>query len=560
MQILPNPILPGLSDGELASLKIQTSMDLFGLKVSSDMELKTLVSKSIETALKEGSSNPNINAIIAALNKVNLSLINLEFPNSVNQESNKLDSKQTNQLDKTLNAAESGLKAELSAKDSVAQRVLAQDLAREVRDAKDSLAKALPSDIKTSATNLLDNLKDSPNMLKSLLSATLNQSMVNSLSVNPQALANADMAQILKGADITQLQALSCLITLKQSGSFIELVRQYQGKITRLLSKKRKSLSPLNESDIEELVDSPVSEKSIEKRTELYLYLWARKAEVSDKLFEVSAKLPPQKDLEDELKAELSALNDLQEFLLQDSQTQNAVTACVSALSQLQELKDEEKRHDDLALSLWCSYLGTHEPSIMQMLNDIPERLDTNNVADGLDLMQQLLTKTLSYNQLVDAKADENTHKLRLDDGALVTINENLMVLRRIKSALGLIDEFKQNLSKVFHNDEPASILTVANQALQHKDPIKLLKDSLEISDKAIIKPLDIRGLFNDIPPLDPTTEVLQAQLQYKLFNNFEEGLFVSDSRKSRLLDASQALLDLLIDREDEYLMSLEDE
>lgn len=127
----------------------------------------------------------------------------------------------------------------------------------------------------------------------------------------------------------------------------------------------------------------------------------------------------------------------------------------------------------------------------------------------------------------------------------LEAVHQKLGEVRLTQSAFRIFEE-------VLHR------WTSVHQEVTNFTPMSLLGEVVALRDRAYLSPLQIEGIVQKVAPRDIEHEVLFLQEFFRGMRNLPTGFFPDAHHRETFLDTVQKTLDDAIEREDEWLASLE--
>ncbi len=194
-----------------------------------------------------------------------------------------------------------------------------------------------------------------------------------------------------------------------------------------------------------------------------------------------------------------------------------------------------ELAHEDFAPGLLISQTYSelaakpHEPA--ELLRFIGEKFGKEHLSAGIEAMFRALASDL--HSAAPSRQTELLNDIASALGQTKTLN----------ASLGLAGEFTSRVT---------GVLGLKTEGLS---PDKLLGSLLNLSQNRFIAPLHVHNLYkNEVAAQDPEQEVLVGQEFLKMLRKLPIELFDSLEQRSKLVDATQKLVDELIDKEDAWL------
>lgn len=203
-----------------------------------------------------------------------------------------------------------------------------------------------------------------------------------------------------------------------------------------------------------------------------------------------------------------------------------AIMASLNALSML----DSTSFAGALNLSEAYSELVTNPKESQDILVFLQERYGADNLQEGIDLMFKALSADLMAAQ--SSREPDVLHDIASKLAQAKTINAALSQFtdfaHKAEQQFGCSDEF-----------EPSSMLT----------------RTLDLAKTRFITPLQINDLYHKgIETKTPEDEVVLGQEFMSLVRHLAVEVFASLEDRNKLLEATQKHVDILIDKEDEWL------
>lgn len=187
-----------------------------------------------------------------------------------------------------------------------------------------------------------------------------------------------------------------------------------------------------------------------------------------------------------------------------------------------------------LQLSQAYSDISSSAPTAESVLAYLQKKFGAERLDEGIDYMFTALA--------ADLAADKPSQA----DTVLENVASALTRTRTLNAALHLSDHFVERLHSALHL-KTAPDFTGG----------KLLADLLKLSGQRFVAGLHIQNLYaRQVHTRNPEDEVLVAQEFLQYMRDMPEDLFAGAQDRSKMLEATQKLVDGLIDKEDEWLES----
>lgn len=229
--------------------------------------------------------------------------------------------------------------------------------------------------------------------------------------------------------------------------------------------------------------------------------------------------------------AEREADAELKEKLQQAAQElfeakKSSIVASLNALSMLESTSFASA----LDLSETYSELATNPQESQDILAFLKERYGAENLQAGIDLMFKALS--------ADLMAVQSSQEPEI----LNDIASKLAQAKNINAALSLFTDFAQKVEQQF-------------ACSSDFDPSDMLLRTVTTAGTRFITPLQINELYHKgVETKNPEDDVILGQEFMRLVRRLSVDVFDSLEDRNKLLEATQKHVDLLIDKEDEWL------
>lgn len=265
--------------------------------------------------------------------------------------------------------------------------------------------------------------------------------------------------------------------------------------LNRKFSKIDKTLSQNKDFPLKQLI----GESSGQSDAELYLYLKLQEKNASSEIKEKFALASEQvyERSESKIDAFLNALNS----------------------------SDEQNIESANAYSHLCCELS----GVDKMLDYLEKSFPQSDFSAVVKMMQASL--------VCDLQSIKPSH----ESTYLYAVGRNLTALAQLNSSLNLVNNYLQRVGVVVGDKVD----------IQSKDFIKRL---INLSSEHFVNTRKVRDLYKEIPKQDITGEVLLSQELLSLEKKLDVNLFASLQERNQLVEVTQNLVDVLIDKEDEEL------
>lgn len=145
------------------------------------------------------------------------------------------------------------------------------------------------------------------------------------------------------------------------------------------------------------------------------------------------------------------------------------------------------------------------------------------------------------------------------DKDKLAVVGQNLSFLHQIRSVQSLVDDLVAKFKDVISNSDSSELTKIKSNA-DKIDRTQFALNLYELSKRTLVTNESLRGLYKEVETLDATSEVLLAQNLLNTVKRLNENFFSSMEERNRMVEATLSFVDELVDKEDEYLASLEED